>query len=866
MAARSATAGINVTISNENENTNTNEDETETENENNMDTTKAPLDPLRIKPGLKMSVNSDTINTLTAQLTIPLEQLEQLKKIYIDKKEQIDEIKKSVEADRKILMDAATQMSESKTDSEIANLSDALQLAMNDIVARFAATTKFLTEMGNQTEEMGEENIDLFLQALEGQDEATQILALENEEIAIPAFEPPTFETYKALLKQIEEQNKKELERSADIFESSIPPQERKKIGMNPDPDDDPDDGGGGGGDPKKDDDNKEKPPYRLRIRPPGRYGVASPMDPLDTDIPQLSYGAHHAILPTFIPLNIEPEALIMLTDEVSKLEVCPIDPQDCLFDHSVSTPFASTGTNYSKLECIPFCNQHLLSVFGIGLEYGKQITMDRFCQRKNMTFGPFAVAKSYNRKHGYAFRKYECIYPGINEKTIALGGALSALFSRREDLPSMHFTKNILNTFYYVLDSSDITLKDVCKPYDLLKKGNCDAGVFDVLATMIAFLIWSNQLAEVHPLSLAPYVNNLEFILTVAKKIIQLNRMTRICYEKTGQTPMSIFRLKLFDYETENHGLPPLHPTTVRRKTGIVATRDICQDERLSCKFDPDVLDDVYFKYKNHYEHVKSLKDRTDKFVKPPINAMSVSERSEIKSGFRISKHTLSDVADNCLGEYGNMGKLTSRPMQPLPPIVLEKPSLLPKRKITTKDSTEIKNKKIKLYQAEFLNDLVDRTAKNKASSVFRDTLARSSRDVKTSRDLDKLISMTKMLNTKTALENLKNRADQTSMMFDQLIRNKAFSIGGNTTDVTISILGNRRPNDDAQPGPSGTAVTAGAAGPQGPLAAASVPPDTLPGGGLTLGGDAESSNLIPPQPSENPPLQNPEGGAPPS
>lgn len=856
---------VNADQENQQDAQNTSNDETADTRTVEMDTGEVTLSEyepdvgIPEPPEITLTTSDTGVNTILEMFTITEERLNQLQTEYGEYKDTIQQLKTKLKEKTKELEDRARQYAKAKTNEDIQNATNKLQDQLESTYENLKQTEKILNDIETQTETMGPENIDLFLKTIEGTDEALQVAALENEDITIADPGELLIPSYDDMLKSITAEDQKELERESDIFDTSLPPQDRKKIGMDPPPDDDDDDDDG---DPpkKNDDDDGGKKRRKLRIRPPGRYGLPSPVEPNEDDIPQLSYGGHQAYLPTFITLNIDSEALVMLTAEVAKLEQCPIDPQDCLFDHSVSTPFASTGTNYSKLECIPFCNQHLLSVFGIGLEYGKQIVMDKYCKRKNTTFGPFAVAKSYNRKPRYAFRKYECIYPGIRDANVALGGALSALFSRREDLPSMHFTKNILNTFYYVLDSSDITIKDICKPYDLLKKGNCDAGVFDVLATMIAFLIWGNNEDKIEPLSLAPYVNNLEFILTVAKKLIQLNRMTKECYEKTYQTPLGIFRLKLFDYETENHGLPPLHPTTVRRHPGIVATRDICQDERLTCKFDSDVLDKIYFKFKNHSEYTQLLKDNRDKFVKPPTNAISASERTIFKSGFRISKHTLSDVADNCLGDYGNFGKLTAGPLKPLPPIVLKKPSSLPKRKVPP-ETPETRNKKIKAIQDEFKLDLVDRYAKNRLSAAIRDGLSRSVNDTRSARDLKRMVDLARKKTVADKLTQVQKQAEKATVALYDFTNMPSIILGDTRGELRLPIgSGNRtagRPartaNVDVNSGASTSGAGAGASG--GPTVAVDMPADQQPSG-RALGGEQPTSNLVGPeeQPTQPP------------
>lgn len=409
----------------------------------------------------------------------------------------------------------------------------------------------------------------------------------------------------------------------------------------------------------------------RLEIRPPGRYGMRAAVKPSPDDIKQFNFSGLLAATPSFVRLNVLPEADPLLENELTKLKACPMDAHDCLFDHSIQTPFATTSTNYSKEACIPFCNQHLLSVFGIGLEFRKHLKMDALCKKRETKFGPFAVAKSYDGNRGHTFKKAVCIYPAVpQENSSALGAALSVLFSTRRSIQNLNLSNNIVNTFHYVFDSSDISIGDLCKPYDLLTQNKCNKGAFDVLATMIAFLIWGNSQAAVPELSIAPYVNNLEFILTVAKKLLQLNRMTELC-NQSGYPPIILFMLKLFDYETTTHGLPAEHPTTLRTITGISALRNICQDEDLTVKFAPDINDDMYFRYKTtHGGKSTTGSDGGRDFVKPPTNATNTGMKKSTPKSYRISRSSLYDIADNCMGAYGYRGELSSLPTRPIPPI----------------------------------------------------------------------------------------------------------------------------------------------------------------------------------------------------
>lgn len=657
----------------------------------------------------------------------------------------------------------------------------------------------------NQVEADGQENREVVLRTAEGGDNVNvQVAALEGGEI--PEIDNsitiPTFADLKDTYNRLDANF-----RAENIFTSTATPRQ-----MRPTVGNDVDNTTMAYEDEFQTIDNTAARALQnpvLRPRPPGRYGRPNNVQITNDMLPQLSYGGQNAKLPKFNPLYTDPKFSPMLAAELTKIQACPMNYQDCIFDHSISTPFACTGTNYPKLQCIPFCNQHLLSIFGIGLEYGEQIAMDKACVRKSVKFGPFAIAKSYDKRDRIAFRKYECIYPAIVNKTTALGGALSALFSRREDLSSLHLSRNILNVFYYVLDSSDVTIKDICKPYHLLEKGNCDAGVFDVLATMIAFLIWCNSSTKVEALSLAPYVNNLEFILTVAKKLIHLNYISAECLQKTQYKPIDIFRLKLFDYETTNHGLPPMHPTTIYRKSGIVATRDICQDERLTCKFNPDVMDDVYFKFKNPAEYNKKLKNRKDRFVPPPTNSLSISERKDRDSGFRISKHTLSDVADNCLGDYGHMAGLSTVPLMPLAPIILPKPNPLPqKRKYNT--PVENLNDQVTQLQTKLMDSIVDKSLKNRISGLLKQGLQQSAQNANIIKAYTDLSEQTEDAAAKTQLDNLLKQISSPGAFVTLASTNPVFYTGGfnqgltytpNNATIEITVPGNQNAAGANQP-----------------------------------------------------------------
>lgn len=383
-----------------------------------------------------------------------------------------------------------------------------------------------------------------------------------------------------------------------------------------------------------------------------------------DDAVEQLSFLGGQDRFPAFTPNTINPALRGGIDDLLRKVRECPVNIGNCLFGHQYSTPFATSGSKYSKYRHIPFCTQHLLSVFGIGLEYDKDVTMTQTCTVKEDTYGPYAIAEGLSKYKDFVFRRRQCIYPrfvSIDENDINgnVMAALSILFASSETIPYLGLSRNLTNFLFWVLESTTTKIGNICKPWDLINVMKCDRPAMDGLATIIAFVLWGQSNEDAPLDTLFPYLNSLDFCTDVAKKLHQLNLLNADCRRMHGINCYNYFVLKLLEYNTDARVLYNQPNVNVNDMTGITAISDICRGENLTAAITDNVLTDAYRMFKEYNAGAnRYLPGRKPMFVKPPTKALTLKspQRGEsvenvVEMEFR--KSSLSQVADSCNGFY---------------------------------------------------------------------------------------------------------------------------------------------------------------------------------------------------------------------
>lgn len=388
--------------------------------------------------------------------------------------------------------------------------------------------------------------------------------------------------------------------------------------------------------------------------------------------VEQLSFLGGQATFPTFTPNNIDENVQNQIDDLMVKVRQCPVNIGDCLFGHQYSTPFAPAGSTYSKFRHIPFCTQHLLSVFGIGLEYDKDVTMTPTCTFREDTYGPYAVAEGLSEYKDFVFRRRQCIYPRFAPPAAPPEGgappyygnvmaALSILFASTETLPYLGLSRNLTNFMFWVLESNTTKVGNICQPWDLINVMKCDRPAMDALATIVAFVLWGQTDGEARLDTMFPYMNGVDFCTDVAKKLHHLNLLTADCRRVHGINCYNYFILKLLEYNTDARVLYNAPNVDVNGMTGITAFADICRGENLTTIITNNVIQEAYRMFKEYNAGANIYSGgRKPMFLKPPTGALTLKSphRGETRDNvieMEFRKSSLAQVADSCNGFYNS-------------------------------------------------------------------------------------------------------------------------------------------------------------------------------------------------------------------